>query len=152
MQEELHAVGGTPAVMKYAAGEGLIDGTCLTVTGKTIAENLADLPGLKAGQDVVHPLSRIRSRRRATFASCGAIFAPTVPSPKSPAKKACNSLDPPRCYDSEEDMLHALEQKQIDKGDVVIIRYEGPQGGPGMPEMLTPTSAIMGAGLGATWR
>ena len=147
VQEELHAVGGTPAVMKLLLAEGLIDGSCLTVTGKTIAENLADLPGLKAGQDVVQPLSNPIKKTghirimRGNFCPDGAVA-------KITGKEGLQFTGPAKVFDSEEDMLHALEQKKINKGDVVIIRYEGPQGGPGMPEMLTPTSAIVGAGLG----
>lgn len=148
VQEELHEVGGTPGVMKMLLDEGLIKGDCLTVTGKTIAENLADLPGLKAGQDVVRPLSdpikatgHIRIMR-GNFCPDGAVA-------KITGKEGLQFSGPANVFDSEEDMLAALEQKKINNGDVVIIRYEGPQGGPGMPEMLTPTSAIMGAGLGS---
>ena len=147
VQEELHAVGGTPAVMKMLLAAGLIDGSCLTVTGKTIAENLADLPGLKAGQDVVRPLSNPIKKTghirimRGNLCPDGAVA-------KITGKEGLQFTGPAKVFDSEEDMLAALEQKKIAKGDVVIIRYEGPQGGPGMPEMLTPTSAIMGAGLG----
>jgi len=148
VQEELHRVGGTPAVMKMMLAEGLLDGDCLTVTGKTVAENLADLPGLQAGQEVVHSLSDpIKSSGhirilRGNLAPEGAVA-------KITGKEGLVFKGPAKCYDSEQDMLHALERKEIVKGDVVIIRYEGPKGGPGMPEMLTPTSAIMGAGLGA---
>jgi dihydroxy-acid dehydratase len=148
VQEELHEVGGTPAVMKLLLENGLLDGSCLTVTGKTIAENLADLPGLKEGQKIVRPLSdplkatgHIRILR-GNFCPDGAVA-------KITGKEGLRFEGPARCFDSEEDMLHALEEKKIQKGDVIIIRYEGPQGGPGMPEMLTPTSAIMGAGLGS---
>ncbi len=147
VQEDLHGVGGTPAVMKYLLDAGLLDGSCLTVTGKTIAENLADLPGLKEGQKIVRPLSdpiketgHIRILR-GSLAPEGAVA-------KITGKEGLHFSGPAKVYDSEEEMLAALEQKQIVKGDVVIIRYEGPKGGPGMPEMLTPTSAIMGAGLG----
>ena len=146
VQEDLHDVGGTPAVMKLLLDEGLLTGDCLTITGKTIAENLADLPGFAKGQDVVHPF-RIRSRRPATSASCAATSAPTARSPRSPARKACKFTGTANCFDSEEDMLAAMQQQKIKKGDVVVIRYEGPQGGPGMPEMLSPTGAIVGAGL-----
>ncbi len=115
VQEDLHGVGGTPAVMKLLLAEKLIRGDLLTVTGKTIAENLAP---------------------------DGAVA-------KITGKEGLRFSGPAKVFDSEEDMLHALERKEIAKGQVVIIRYEGPQGGPGMPEMLTPTSAIMGAGLGS---
>lgn len=147
VQEELHEVGGTPAVLKLLLEAGLIDGSCMTVTGKTLAENLAELPGLKAGQQVVRPLSdpikttgHIRIMR--------GNFCPTGAVAKITGKEGLQFTGPANVFDSEEDMLAALEQKKISKGDVVIIRFEGPQGGPGMPEMLTPTSAIMGAGLG----
>ncbi len=148
VQEELHQVGGTPAVMKLLLAEGLLNGDCLTVTGKTIAENLADLPGLKEGQDIVRPLSNpIKATghlrmMRGNFCPDGAVA-------KITGKEGLQFTGTANVFDSEEDMLAALEQKKIVKGDVVIIRYEGPQGGPGMPEMLTPTSAIMGAGLGS---
>ena len=147
VQEDLHGVGGTPAVMKYLLEKGLLDGKCLTVTGKTIEENVRDLPGLKAGQMIVHPVDKpIKASGhirilRGNLAPEGAVA-------KITGKEGMVFSGPARVYDSEEVMLHALEQKQIQKGDVVVIRYEGPKGGPGMPEMLTPTSAIMGAGLG----
>jgi dihydroxy-acid dehydratase len=148
VQEELHEVGGTPAVMKMLLEHGYLDGSCKTVTGKTVAENLAPLPGLKKGQTIVHSLDKplkatghIRIMR-GNLCPDGAVA-------KITGKEGLVFAGTANCFDSEEDMLHALEQKQINKGDVVIIRYEGPQGGPGMPEMLTPTSAIMGAGLGA---
>ncbi len=148
VQEDLHSIGGTPAVMKYLLEEGLLEGDCLTVTGKTLGENVADLPGLKEGQKIVRPVSNpikpsghIRILK-GTLAPEGAVA-------KITGKEGLHFSGPAKVFDSEEDMLSALEQKGIEKGDVVIIRYEGPKGGPGMPEMLTPTSAIMGAGLGA---
>jgi len=147
VMEDLHDVGGTPAVMKYLLDAGLIDGDCLTVTGKTVRENLEPLPGLTAGQDVIRPLEKpIKDSGhiqilRGNLAPGGAVA-------KITGKEGDRFSGPARCFDSEEDMLKALEQGRITKGDVVIIRYEGPKGGPGMPEMLTPTSAIMGAGLG----
>jgi dihydroxy-acid dehydratase len=148
VQEELHEVGGTPAVLKMLLEAGHIDGSCMTITGKTLAENLKPLPGLKPGQKIVHPLDKplkatghIRIMR-GNLCPDGAVA-------KITGKEGLVFTGTANCFDSEEDMLHALEQKKINKGDVIIIRYEGPQGGPGMPEMLTPTSAIMGAGLGA---
>lgn len=147
VMEDLHAVGGTPALHKYLLAEGLLDGSCLTVTGKTLAENVADLPDLKEGQEIIQPTSApIKATGhlrilRGNVATEGSVA-------KITGKEGLKFSGPARCYDSEEDMLQGLEQKQIQKGDVVVIRYEGPQGGPGMPEMLTPTSAIMGAGLG----
>ena len=147
VMEDLHKVGGTPAVMKYLLEHGLINGDCLTVTGKTVAENLARLPGLKPGQDVVHPLER-PIKKTGHIQILKGNLAPGGAVAKITGKEGLVFKGPARVFDSEEDMLHALERKQIKKGDVIVIRYEGPKGGPGMPEMLTPTSAIMGAGLG----
>jgi len=147
VMEDVHHIGGTPAVMKYLLEKGLLNGNCLTVTGKTIAENLADLPGLKAGQQIIHPLDNpIKSTGhiqilKGNLATGGAVA-------KITGKEGLSFIGPAKVYDSEEDMLSALERQEIVKGDVVVIRYEGPKGGPGMPEMLTPTSAIIGAGLG----
>ena len=144
---DLHGVGGTPAVLKFLLDEGLIEGDCLTVTGKTLAENVADLPELAEGQEIVRSTSEpIKSTGhlqilRGNLAPEGAVA-------KITGKEGLVFSGTARVFDAEEEMLAALEQKQIGKGDVVIIRYEGPKGGPGMPEMLTPTSAIMGAGLG----
>jgi dihydroxy-acid dehydratase len=147
VMEDLHKVGGTPAVMKYLLEKGLLNGDCLTVTGRTVAENLQELPGLSEGQTVIYPLDKpikdtghIRILR-GNLAPGGAVA-------KITGKEGLRFAGPAKVYDSEEDMLHALERNEISKGDVVVIRYEGPKGGPGMPEMLTPTSAIMGAGLG----
>lgn len=148
VMEDLHHVGGTPAVMKFLLAHGLIDGTCLTVTGKTVAENLQDLPGLAEGQRIIQPLDQPLKESghirimRGNFCPDGAVA-------KITGKEGLIFKGPARVFDSEELMLKGLEDKQIQKGDVIIIRYEGPKGGPGMPEMLTPTSAIMGAGLGS---
>jgi dihydroxy-acid dehydratase len=148
VQEDLHKVGGTPGVMKYLLESDLINGDCLTVTGKTIAENLADLPGLDQGQDVVHTLDN-PIKKTGHIQILRGNLAPEGAVAKITGKEGLTFAGTAKVYDSEEDMLHALEEKKIGKGDVVIIRYEGPKGGPGMPEMLTPTSAIIGAGLGA---
>jgi dihydroxy-acid dehydratase len=147
VMEDLHNVGGTPAVMKYLLAEGLIEGDCLTVTGQTIAQNLQDLPGLADGQDVFHALSEPIKQSGHIQILTGNL-APGGSVAKITGKEGLHFSGPARVYDSEEDMLAALEAGKIGKGDVVVIRYEGPKGGPGMPEMLTPTSAIMGAGLG----
>jgi len=147
VMEDLHNVGGTPAVMKYLLDKGLLHGDCLTVTGKTMAENLAGLPELKAGQDVFMPLEKpIKPTGHIQILKGN--FAPGGAVAKITGKEGLRFTGPARVYDSEEDMLKGLERGDIRKGDVVVIRYEGPKGGPGMPEMLTPTSAIMGAGLG----
>ena len=148
VQEDLHSIGGTPAVMKYLLQEGLLDGSCMTVTGKTLAENLDAVPGLKEGQTIVHPVSNpIKSTGHIRILKGS--LAPEGAVAKITGKEGLQFTGPARCFDSEEEMLVALEEKKIQKGDVVVIRYEGPKGGPGMPEMLTPTSAIMGAGLGS---
>ncbi len=147
VQEDLHSVGGTPAVMKYLLSKKLLNGDCMTVTGKTLGENLDALPGLQEGQTIVQPVEKpIKSSGhiqilRGNLAPEGAVA-------KITGKEGLKFSGPAKCFDSEELMLKALEEKKLGKGDVIIIRYEGPQGGPGMPEMLTPTSAIMGAGLG----
>ncbi len=148
VQEDLHSIGGTPAVMKYLLEKGLMDGSCLTVTGKTLAENLEAVPGLKEGQTIVHPVENPIKASGHIRILKGSL-APDGAVAKITGKEGLQFTGPARCFDSEEDMLHALEQDKITKGDVVVIRYEGPTGGPGMPEMLTPTSAIMGAGLGS---
>ncbi len=148
VQEDLHQVGGTPAVMKLLLEHDLLHGDCLTVTGKTLAENLADLPGLSPGQDVIRPLDR-PIKPTGHIRILRGNLAPDGSVAKITGKEGLQFSGPAKVYDSEEAMLQALEARQIEKGDVVIIRYEGPQGGPGMPEMLTPTSAIMGAGLGS---
>ena len=147
VMEDVHKIGGTPAVMKYLLEQGLIDGTCLTVTGRTIAENLADLPGLIAGQEVIHTVEKpIKATGHIQILTGN--LAPEGAVAKITGKEGLYFSGTAKVYDSEEDMLTALEHKEIAKGDVVVIRYEGPKGGPGMPEMLTPTSAIVGAGLG----
>jgi dihydroxy-acid dehydratase len=147
VMEDLHQVGGTPAVMKYLLEHGLIKGDCLTVTGRTVIENLKDLPGLAAGQKVLHALDN-PIKRTGHIQILKGNLAPGGSVAKITGKEGLRFSGPARVFDGEEDMLRALEEQRIRKGDVVVIRYEGPKGGPGMPEMLTPTSAIMGAGLG----
>lgn len=147
VMEDLHKVGGVPAVMKFLLGNGMIDGECMTVTGKTIAENLAETAPLDDGQDVLRPLhSPIKPNGHIRILKGN--LAPGGAVAKITGKEGEVFSGPAKVFDSEEDMLAALEQDRIDAGDVVVIRYEGPKGGPGMPEMLTPTSAIVGAGLG----
>jgi dihydroxy-acid dehydratase len=147
VMEDLHKVGGTPAVLKYLLSEGVIDGNCVTVTGKSLAENVRDLPGLAEGQQILRPLSNPMKASghirilRGNVSPDGAVA-------KITGKEGLVFTGPALCFDSEEDMLAGLEQGRIKGGEVIVIRYEGPQGGPGMPEMLTPTSALMGAGLG----
>jgi len=148
VMEDLHDVGGTPAVMKYLLEKGALDGACLTVTGATLAENLAGVPTLAAGQQVIRswedPVQQTGHLQilRGSLAPDGAVG-------KITGKEGYLFSGPARVFDCEEDMLAAVEQAQIRTGDVVVIRYEGPKGGPGMPEMLTPTSVLMGAGFGS---
>ena len=155
VMEELHAVGGTPAVMKMLLENGLIDGAQMTVTGNSIAENLADLPGLPpygdpsntpGVQDIVRPLSDPLKPTGHLVILRGNL-APGGCVGKITGKQGTTFTGPARVYDREEAMLAGLEAGEIESGDVIIIRYEGPVGGPGMPEMLTPTSALAGAGL-----
>jgi dihydroxy-acid dehydratase len=147
VEEDLHEAGGTPALMRYLLEKGFLHGDCMTVTGKTIAENVKDVPPLKAGQKVIQPVEKPVFPRghlrilRGNLAPDGAVA-------KITGKEGERFSGPAKVFDSEEAMLAGLEKGEIAKGSVVVIRYEGPKGGPGMPEMLTPTSAIMGAGLG----
>ena len=148
VMEDLHNVGGVPAVMRYLLSEGMLNGDCMTVTGHTVADNLEQLPDLSDGQQVFHstadPIKETGHIRilKGNFAPGGAVA-------KITGKEGRQFSGPARVFDGEEAMLKALEEGGIHKGDVIVIRYEGPKGGPGMPEMLTPTSAIMGAGLGS---
>ena len=144
--EDLHNAGGIPGVMKLMLKHGLLDGSQMTCTGKTIAENLKDLPDLKETQKVVMPLDKPLKKDghiailRGTLAPGGAVG-------KITGKEGLRFEGPAAVYDCEEDMIHGLEKGEIKEGCVIIIRYEGPKGGPGMPEMLTPTSALAGFGL-----
>ena len=147
VMEDLHSIGGTPAVMKYLLSEGMIDGSCMTCTGQTLAENLAEVPGFPADQDIVRPVANPIKPSGHLQILYGNV-APTGSVAKITGKEGLVFKGTAKCYDSEEDMLKSLEDGHITGGEVVVIRYEGPKGGPGMPEMLTPTSAIMGAGLG----
>jgi len=147
VMEDLHDVGGTPAVLKMLLERGVLNGDCLTVSGKTLAENVADVPGLAEGQQVIHPWEEpIKASGhiqilRGSLAPEGAVA-------KITGKEGLAFSGSAAVFDSEEEMLRALEEGRIEPGMVIVIRYEGPKGGPGMPEMLTPTSAIVGAGLG----
>ncbi|KAF9199084.1 hypothetical protein BGZ49_010853 [Haplosporangium sp. Z 27] len=147
VMEDIHHIGGTPAILKYLLENGLVHGDCLTVTGKTLAENLKEVPSLKEDQDIIHPLNK---PIKATGHLCilKGNLAPLGSVAKITGKEGLFFEGPANVYDHESDMLHGLEKGEIKKGQVIIIRYSGPKGGPGMPEMLTPTSAIMGAGLG----
>ncbi len=148
VMEALHNVGGTPAVMKHLLEKKALDGDCLTVTGKTLAENLKDASPLAKDQRVIRSWDEpIQATGHIQILRGG--LAPNGSVAKITGKEGYLFSGPARPFDCEEDMLAAVEKGQIHAGDVVVIRYEGPKGGPGMPEMLTPTSALMGAGLGA---
>eukprot|EP00636_Phaeomonas_parva_P017054 CAMPEP_0118877730 /NCGR_PEP_ID=MMETSP1163-20130328/17918_1 /TAXON_ID=124430 /ORGANISM="Phaeomonas parva, Strain CCMP2877" /LENGTH=587 /DNA_ID=CAMNT_0006813479 /DNA_START=181 /DNA_END=1944 /DNA_ORIENTATION=+ len=147
VMEDVQGIGGTPAVMKFLMEEGLIDGSCMTVTGKTVAENLADLPGLTEGQQIIRPLSDPIKDTGHIQILYGNLAAEGSVA-KITGKEGLRFSGTAKVYDTEDDMIEAVNSKQIPKGSVVVLRYQGPKGGPGMPEMLKPTSAIMGAGLG----
>jgi dihydroxy-acid dehydratase len=146
VMEDLHAIGGVPAVMKMLLEKGLIDGSQMTVTGKTITENLRELPGLSEGQTIVHSFDN-PIKRDGHIRILRGNLAPEGSVAKITGKEGTRFEGTAKVFDSEEDMLHGLEAGKIAAGDVIVIRYEGPKGGPGMPEMLTPTSALAGYGL-----
>ncbi len=147
VMEDLHQAGGVPAVLKLLLEEGYIDGTCMTVTGKTLAENLKDLPGLKKGQKVVHgfdnPIKATGHLRilYGNLAEEGSVA-------KITGKEGLVFKGTAKVFDGEPAANAAIVGNKIKEGDVIVIRYSGPKGAPGMPEMLKPTSAIIGAGLG----
>lgn len=147
VMEDLHNIGGVPAVMKMLLDAGMLNGDCITVTGKTIAENLAGVPELGDDPKIIHAIDK-PLKPTSHIQILKGNLAPGGSVAKITGKEGEVFNGPARVYDSEEEMLKGLENSEIEKGDVIIIRYEGPKGGPGMPEMLTPTSAIMGAGLG----
>ncbi len=147
LMEDLHDVGGTPAVLKMLLERGLVDGDCMTVTGQTLAENLAPLPGLAAGQDVVLPFDE-PIKPTGHLQILRGNLAPEGAVAKITGKEGERFAGPAQVYDSEEEMVEALERGEVRSGSVIVIRFEGPKGGPGMPEMLKPTSALIGAGLG----
>jgi dihydroxy-acid dehydratase len=145
--EDIHRVGGIPAVLKYMLKEGMLHGDCLTVTGKTLAENLENVPDLEKGQDVIFPINnpikksghiRILYGNLATEGSVAKITG----------KEGLKFKGKAKVYNSEYEANDGISQGKVSKGDVIVIRFEGPKGGPGMPEMLKPTAAIMGAKLG----
>jgi len=147
LMEDLHRVGGTPAVMKFMLENDMLHGDCLTVTGKTIAENLAELPGLQEGQDVIKPLNdpiKETGHLRILYGNLAEEGAVA----KITGKEGLHFTGPAKVFDDEFKANAGIGAGKVKKGDVVVIRYEGPKGGPGMPEMLKPTAAIMGAGLG----
>ncbi|KAG0623704.1 hypothetical protein M758_3G194600 [Ceratodon purpureus] len=148
VMEDLHKVGGVPAVLKYLLEKGLVDGSCMTVTGKTLAENLAGCPPLSDGQEVIMTLENAIKKTGHLQILWGNL-APEGSVAKITGKEGLYFSGPARVFEGEEAMLDAITKDPASlKGTVIVIRGEGPKGGPGMPEMLTPTSAVIGAGLG----
>jgi dihydroxy-acid dehydratase len=147
VMEDLCDNGGVPGVMKLLHENGMLHGDALTVTGKTVSDNLAACEALTEGQQVIRPLSNPIKKNGHIYILHGNL-APGGCVAKITGKEGLRFEGPARVFDSEEAMLTGLEQGFIQPGDVVVIRFEGPRGGPGMPEMLTPTSALMGAGMG----
>jgi dihydroxy-acid dehydratase len=149
LMEDVHQVGGIPAVLRFMLLEGMLHGDCLTVTGKTLAENLLDADPLAADQEVIHSMDNpIKSTGhirilKGNLATEGAVA-------KITGKEGLHFRGPARVFESEAEANQGIGNGEVKAGDVVVIRYEGPKGGPGMPEMLKPTAAIMGAGLGKT--
>ncbi|GGX25794.1 dihydroxy-acid dehydratase [Aquimarina muelleri] len=147
LMEDVHEVGGIPAVLKYLLKKGLLHGDCLTVTGKTIAENLLDVPDLKEGQEVIKPIEnpiKQTGHLRILFGN----LAQDGCVAKITGKEGLRFEGKAKVFEGEYNANDGIREGKVEKGDVVVIRYEGPKGGPGMPEMLKPTAAIMGAGLG----
>jgi dihydroxy-acid dehydratase len=147
VMEDLSNVGGVPGVMKMLLDGGYLHGDCMTVTGKTIAENLADVPPLKEGQDVIRPLDNPLKKQGSLVVLHGNL-APDGAVAKMSGLKVTKLTGPARVYDSEQAAMDAVLSDEVKAGDVIIIRYVGPKGGPGMPEMLSVTSAVVGKGLG----
>ena len=147
LMEDLHEVGGIPAVLKYLLKKGLLHGDCLTVTGKTLAENLLDVEDLTAGQQVIKSIEspiKISGHLRMLFGN----LAEDGSVAKITGKEGLKFRGKAKVFEGEYKANDGIRDGKVQKGDVVVIRYEGPKGGPGMPEMLKPTAAIMGAGLG----
>ncbi|MEP6278229.1 MAG: dihydroxy-acid dehydratase, partial [Nonlabens ulvanivorans] len=147
LMEDIHRIGGIPTVMKYLLSKGLIHGDCLTVTGKTVAENLANVKDLSEEQDVIRTVEnpiKISGHLRMLYgnlASEGSVA-------KITGKEGLQFSGKAKVFNGEYEANDGIRDGLVERGDVVVIRYEGPKGGPGMPEMLKPTAAIMGAGLG----
>ncbi|SEC80080.1 dihydroxy-acid dehydratase [Tenacibaculum sp. MAR_2009_124] len=147
LMEDVHRVGGIPAVLKYLLEKGLLHGDCLTVTGKTLAENLIEVPSLIEGQEVIKavesPIKKTGHLRMlyGNLAEEGSVA-------KITGKEGLVFKGKAKVFEGEYEANDGIRDGKVEKGDVVVIRYEGPKGGPGMPEMLKPTAAIMGAGLG----
>ena len=147
LMEDLHNIGGIPSVLRFMMDEGMLNTDCLTVTGKTIGQNLEETPKLDSNQDIIMPIDKPIKKSGhirilyGNIASAGSVA-------KITGKEGLVFKGVARVFDCEDDANEAISDGKIQKGDVIVIRFEGPKGGPGMPEMLKPTSAIMGAGLG----
>jgi dihydroxy-acid dehydratase len=147
LMEDLHKIGGLPVVMKYLLSKGLLNGDCMTVTGKTLAENLANVPLLDFEQEVIRPIEnpiKADGHLRILYGN----LAPEGGVAKITGKEGEFFEGKAIVFEDEKEAIHAISNGGVEAGQVVVIRYVGPKGGPGMPEMLKPTSAIMGAGLG----
>jgi len=147
LMKDLHLIGGIPAVLKFMLENDMLFGECLTVTGKTLAENLKNVPPLKKNQNIIRPLS---DPIKPTGHICilKGNLAPKGSVAKITGKEGLVFKGPAKVFEGEYDANKGISSGMVNKGDVLVIRYEGPKGGPGMPEMLKPTAAIMGAGLG----
>jgi dihydroxy-acid dehydratase len=148
LMQDLHQHGGIPAVMKYLLQQGYLHGECLTVTGKTLAENLINVPDLEfESQKIIHPLNNpIKATGHLQILYGNLAEGGSVA--KISGKEGERFVGPARVFDGEFELINGIQSGKVKAGDVVVIRYVGPKGGPGMPEMLKPTSAIIGAGLG----
>lgn len=147
VMQDLHEVGGVPAVMKELLAAGLLHGDCLTVTGRTLAENLAEAVSLEEGQQVIRPLDN-PFRETGPLVVLEGNLAPEGAVAKVSGLKVTRLTGPAKVFDTEEEAAEAILKDQVQEGDVVVIRYEGPKGGPGMPEMLSITGILVGKGLG----
>jgi len=147
LMEDVHRVGGTPALMKYLLNYNMLHGDCLTVTGKTVAENLANILPIDESQDVIAPLEKpIKASGHIQILYGNLAEGGSVA--KITGKEGLSFEGPAKVFNGEVEVNEGIAKGLVKKGDVVVIRYEGPKGGPGMPEMLKPTAALMGAGLG----
>jgi dihydroxy-acid dehydratase len=149
VMSDLDKIGGIPMVMKLLHEKGLIHGDCMTVTGKTVAENLKQAPDFPENQDVIHHFDKPYADPEQHITVLKGNLAPEGSVLKLSGKKLDGFNGPARVFDREEEVLDAIMKGEIVKGDVIVIRYEGPKGGPGMREMLAPSSALIGAGLGS---
>ena len=147
LMEDLHEIGGIPIVLKYLLDSGFLHGECLTITGKSLKENLNNVEVLKFDQDVIRSIEKpIKTTGHIRILYGNLAEEGSVA--KITGKEGLQFTGPAKVYDSEEDANNGIKNGQVERGDVVVIRYVGPKGGPGMPEMLKPTAGIMGAGLG----